>query len=287
MLPRPSIFRMALKMRLLSLLPLLLLAAACGHRQPPHPPSQPLRSATLQQLVTTFNQDARAIHSMSLKLNLSARAGKHKYPKISAYLLIRKPGDIRLWGTFTLIGKLFDMASNGQVFQLSLPTRNQFIVGRNSVIPKKVSNPLQKLRPQVILNAMLTHPISATAEVALDPGAPPDTYQVLVLETQADHEQRLVRRITFSRYDLLPHRQQIYDGDGIHLTSATYNNYTVRDNLPIPTAITIERPVEGYTLNLQLLPAGITINKPLTAPHTFELTPPAGAAVITVGNRRR
>lgn len=219
---------------------------------------------------------------MSLKLELSAKAGKHKYPKITAYLLIRKPDDIRLWGTFTLLGKIFDMASNGQHFELSIPTRNQFIVGLNDVIPKKTSSPWESLRPQVILNAMLTHPIAPAADVALDPGAPPAAYQVLVLAGQTDHQQRLERRITFSRYDLLPHSQEIYDQDGIHFTRATYSGYTTRDNIPVPTKIVIQRPVEGYTLVLQLKPAGITLNRPLNAPNTFHLTPTPGASVITL-----
>lgn len=266
------------------LLLLALLAAACGRRPKPLPPSAPLRSASLPELVSSFNANAQAIQTMSLKLNLSARTGKHKYPKITAYLLVRKPGDIRLWGTFTLVGKLFDMASNGQHFELSLPTRNQFFVGLNDVIPAKASNPWEKMRPQVILNALLTNAIAPGDDVALDPGAPPATYQVLVLADRSDHQQRLVRRITFSRYDLLPHGQEIYDGDGIHFTRATYSDYTIRNNLPIPTKIVIERPVEGYTLELQLNPSAIVLNRPFTAPNTFQLTPPPGAAIITLGD---
>lgn len=272
--------------RVLPLLLLALLAAACGRRPRPLPPSVPLRSATLPELVSSFNANAHAIQTMSLKLNLSAKTGKHKYPKITAYLLVRKPGDIRLWGTFTLVGKLFDMASNGQHFELSLPTRNQFFVGLNDLIPAKASNPWEKMRPQVILNALLTNPIASGDDVALDPGAPPATYQVLVLTDQSDHQQHLQRRITFSRYDLLPHSQDIYDGDGIHFTRATYSDYTVRDNLPIPTKIVIERPVEGYTLGLQLNPNAIVLNRPFNAPNTFQLTPPPGAAVITLGDRK-
>lgn len=261
-----------------------LLLSACGRRPQPQPPQAQYRSASLTELVSSFNRNAQAIQTMSLKLELSAQAGKHKYPGITAFLLIQKPAYIRLWGTFTLIGRLFDMASNGEHFELSLPTRNQFIVGRNSVIPEKAGNPLEKLRPQVILNALLTNAIPDGDDRALDPGAPPDTYAVLVLAPEGDHSQRLERRIGFSRYDLLPHSQEIYDGDGIHLTRATYNAYTIRDNIPVPTDITIERPVEGYTLHLKLQSGGINLNQPFTAPNTFELTAPPGSTVITIGS---
>lgn len=274
----------------LRLAPLLLLAAlasACAGRPKPLPPAAPLRSASLTELVSSFNANASAIHTMSLKLNLSARSGKHKYGKFTAYLLIQKPDDIRLWATITLLGKLFDMASDGQRFELSLPSRNQFFVGRNDVIPAKAGNPLEQMRPQVILSAMLTNAIPDDAVIALDPGAPPATYQVLVLAPTSDHQQRLERRITFSRYDLLPHRQEIYDPDGVHLTQATYNNFTIRNNLAIPTDITIDRPVEGYSLHLQLLASGITLNQPFTVPNTFQLLAPPGAAVIQLGDPPR
>jgi len=261
-----------------------LFLSACGRRPQPIPPQAQLRSATLGDLVSGFNRDARSIQTMSLKLQLTVQTSKHKYPGFTAYLLIEKPAHIRLWGTFTLIGRLFDMASNGERFELSLPSRNQFIVGRNDVIPEKASNSLEKMRPQVILNSLLTNAIPDGDSVALDPGAPADTYQVLVLADSTDHQQRLERRIGFSRYDLLPHTQEIYDGDGIHLTKATYNAYTIRDNVPVPTDITIERPVEGYKLRLQVQPGGINLNQPFTAPNTFELTAPPGATVIKIGS---
>ncbi|MFI5267945.1 MAG: hypothetical protein ACHQ7M_11270 [Chloroflexota bacterium] len=244
------------------------------------PPAAALLSSGLEPLVAGFNRNASAIQTMSLKLQLTARAGKKKYNRIGAFLLTRKPAGIRLWGTVPLLGRLFDMASNGTEFELSIPSRSKFIEGQNDVIPEHVSNPFELLRPQIILNALLINPVASTEQIALDPSAGPGTYDVLVLQTSADSFDHLARRITFSRLDLLPHRQVLYDRDGVHQTIATYDHFTVRNNVPIPTDITISRPLEGYALHLQLDPSGIVLNQPFTDPNTFQLTPPPGATVI-------
>ncbi len=261
-----------------------LLAAGCGGRPRPLLPSAPLRTATLPQLLARFNRDTAAVHTLSLKLQLTARAGKHKYPRISAFLLTRKPASIRLWGTFTLLGRIFDMASNGERFELELPTRNQFIEGRNDVVPATAKSPWEKLRPQVILNALLINPVPDSQSVALDPNSSPSEYDVFVLQPGPGGFERLVRRITFSRYDLLPVRQVIYDPDGVHTTIATYAKYAERGGIPIPTDMTITRPVEGYTLRFQLDSKGIAVNVPFLQPHTFTLTPPRGSTIIKLSD---
>lgn len=259
------------------------MAIGCGARPgAPQPPTVPLQSASLAQLVANFNQSASAIQTMSLKLELTAKVGKKSYPHVNAFLLTQKPTSIRIWGTFTLIGRLFDMASDGTHFELSLPTRSQFIVGENKIIPPTASSPLAKLRPQVILNALLINPIPASQHVALDPDTDPSEYEVLVLQPGEDGAEHLQRRIFFSRVDLLPHRQVIYDGDQVHETRAAYSRFTLRNGIPIPADITIQRPVEGYSLRLQIASNGITLNVPFTVPHTFDLQPPAGSTVIKI-----
>jgi len=258
----------------------MLMAACAAPRPVPHAPAPKLESASLQQLVATFNHNAQAVRTMQLKLDLTARAGKAKYPRISSYLLTQKPSSLRIWGSITLLGKLFDMASNGTVFELNLPTRGQFLEGRNEVIPAVTPNPLEKLRPQVVLDALLINPIPEQDHVALDPSAGPAEYQVLVLSSGEGGIDHLVRRITFSRYNLLPQAQVLYDGDGVHSTHATYSDFTLQDGIPIPRDMTIDRTVDGYSLRLQVVKNGITLNQPFTQANPFQLPVPAGSKVI-------
>jgi hypothetical protein len=259
----------------------LVLMAACGAPRPvPHAPAPKLESASLEQLVTTFNRNAAAVRTMQLKLELTARAGKKKYVRISAFLLTQKPSSIRITGKFPLLGTIFDMASDGSVFELNIPTQGQFLEGRNDVIPAVTPNPLEKLRPQVVLNALLINPIPDQDHVALDPSADPAEYQVLVLSPGTDGIDRIVRRITFSRYDLLPHAQVLYDGDGVHSTVATYSNFSLVDGLPLPMEMTIDRPVDGYALRLQVVKNGTLLNHPFVQADPFQLQPPAGSKVV-------
>ncbi|MGH9481441.1 MAG: hypothetical protein ACRD1L_05060 [Terriglobales bacterium] len=233
--------------------------------------------------MASLNRNASAVQTMYLKLNLTAKSGKQTY-HLRSFLLTRKPAEIRLWATVPIAGRVFDMASDGTQFELSVPPRNKFYVGQNSVIPEKVSNPLEQLRPQIILNALPINPILPPQQTALDPGTDGDVYDVLVFETNASGYARLARRITFSRYDLLPHRQIIYDRDGVHRTIATYNSYTVRNDLPVPTDILISRPVERYSLRMQLARDGITLNAPTPVPNPFALQPAPGMTVIKLSS---
>lgn len=239
-----------------------------------------MQTATIEQLVASFNRNADAIKTMQLKLELTAHVGEKKEPSVTAYLLTQQPASIRIYGSVVLIGRVFDMASNGTVFELSMPTSNQFYVGRNDVIPAVTPKPLEKMRPQVVRDALLINPIAPREHVAMDPSAGEAEYRVLVLEPGSDGVDRLARRITFSRYDLLPHSQIIYDKDGVHATHASYGDFTMSDGVPVPMDMTIERPVEGYTLRLQVVPGGITLNRPFAVANPFELQPPPGSKVI-------
>lgn len=261
------------------------LLAGCGRAPMPHPPEPPLQTATLQELVARFNQNANAVQTMTLKLNLSVKTTAKKYPKLSTYLLTQKPSDIRISGSITLLGRIFDMASDGSRFEVNIPPDNQFVVGRNDVIPAETSNPLEKLRPQVILNALLTNPIAPTQHVAFDPDESTHDYDLLVIAPGDNGVDHLVRRITFSRYDLLPHRQVIYDGDQIHATVAEYSHFVLLNDIAIPLDMNLERPVEGYALHLQIASNGVTLNKPFTTANPFELQPPAGSRVVKISER--
>lgn len=240
----------------------------------------PMKTASLQQLVDIFNRETNAIHTMNAKVDLVASTGGARsgtitrYRDIIAYLLVRKPSDIRLVGQFSLIGTLFDMASDGTTFQLNLPTKGQFIIGHNDIIPAHVKNPLEKLRPQVILQALLINPIGPDETVAAmnDNAETSAEYTMLVLRPDGKGMVHLVRKITFSRYDLLPRRQLIYDDQGFIATRASYGQYGLVQGVEIPTQVVIERPAEEYSLRLTV--QKMTLNQPLAAEKFRIVRPP-------------
>lgn len=268
---------------------LLLASTGCGVLFTRHKvaklPLAPMKTATLQQLVNIFNRETNAITTMNAKVDLVASTGGARsgtitqYRDIIAYLLVQKPSDIRLVGQFSLIGTLFDMASDGTTFQLNLPTKGQFIVGQNNVIPAHVKNPLEKLRPQVILQALLINPIAGDETVAAmnDNAESSAEYTMLVLRPDGKGLVHLVRKIIFSRYDLLPRRQVIYDDQGFVATRASYGEYSLVQGVEIPHQLVIERPQEEYSLRLTV--QKMTLNRPMGA-EKFHLTQPPNTKLI-------
>jgi hypothetical protein len=90
-----------------------------------------------------------------------------EYKDVRAYILFRKPGDIRLIGLYPVVrNKAFDMVSDGTDFKLYIPARNRFLVGRNE-IDQPSQNKLENLRPQHFLEALLVRPIDARSDKVL------------------------------------------------------------------------------------------------------------------------
>ena len=82
-----------------------------------------------------------------------------EYKDVRAYILFRKPADIRLIGLYPVVrNKAFDMVSNGTDFKLYVPATNRFLVGTNE-IEQPSTNKLENLRPQHFLDAMMVRPV--------------------------------------------------------------------------------------------------------------------------------
>ncbi len=62
---------------------------------------------------------------------------------------------LRMIGLLPIVrNRAFDMVSNGDRFELSIPPKNRFITGSNQ-LTKISGNALENLRPQVIYEALL------------------------------------------------------------------------------------------------------------------------------------
>src|SRR5438445_315578 len=101
------------------------------------------------------------------------------------------------------------------------------------VMPRSTQQPLENLRPQHIYDALLLRQIDPEKDIAVMENGyetvtdakrhrveQPD-YEIDVIQ-KADHGWFLSRKIVFSRTDLLPHRQLIYDENGNLATDVSY-----------------------------------------------------------------
>ena len=255
----------------------------------------PLKESTQSALIDIINQQAQKIQSLQATVDIDTSAGGAKkghvtdYKEIRGYVLARKPAMLHMIGLLPIVRTTaFDMVSDGQEFKLWIPPRNRFVVGHNEVKTRNPDEPMENLRPQDIYDALLIHHIDAETEVAvLENGFEilhdakghrvlQDDYELVVIR-KGEKTWKLSRKIVFSRIDLLPHRQYIYDDDGNLATDARYADYKEYDGVNFPSRIEIFRPIEEYDITLNILK--LEINKPLRDDQ-FALEQPPKADVV-------
>jgi outer membrane lipoprotein-sorting protein len=255
----------------------------------------PLKTASLEQLVNIINTEASKVRTLSATVNIAASSGGSKkgkiteFKEIKGYILVRQPNMLRMIGLMPIVrNRAFDMVSDGSNFKLWIPAKNKFIVGSNNIV-RPSPQPLENLRPQHIYNALLLHPIDPAHDIAVlehdnrtiqDPKTKkqvlePD-YNVDVI-TRADNGWYLSRKITFSRIDLMPIRQRVYDRNGYLATDATYYDFKDYSGLMFPSTTRIWRPQEEYSVTIMI--EKLTINQPLTD-EQFALNQPPGSQLV-------
>jgi outer membrane lipoprotein-sorting protein len=260
----------------------------------------PLRTATQQELVDAVNLQAARIRTMQATVDIDTSVGGENrgkvtdYKEIRGYVLARKPAMLRLIGLLPIVrNRAFDMVSDGKEFRLWIPPKNRFVIGRNDADTPNPKQPLENVRPQNLYEALLIREIDPQNEIAvLENGYEtvldsrrhrvdqPD-YEIVVVR-KGKMGWFLSRKIVFSRTDLKPHRQLIYDERGILATDVRYGEYKEYDGIGFPTQTEIERPQEEYDITLNIVK--LELNTTLTDDQ-FELQQPASAEVVRLGQQ--
>lgn len=260
-----------------------------------------LETATAQQLIQSIDTEAAKIKTLRATVDIAASTGGEKkgkvteFQEIRGYVLLRKPADLRMIGLYPVVRtQAFDMVSNGDHFKLFIPVKNKFFIGsKNVTTPSK--NALENLRPQHILDALLVKEIDPQNEIAYveggvekvhDAKAKKDVdqpnYVLNVVSKQPDNTWALSRKIYFSRVNLEPTKQVLYDKAGNVATIATYDNFKDHEGLKFPDIIQIERPQEEYSIQLGVVK--LTLNQPLTNAQ-FDLPQPAGTQTVDLDKK--
>ena len=199
-----------------------------------------------------------------------AHAGKQTdYTSIHGFILFRKPRDAA--GDRTGAGDSHHRVQPGQQRQhlhADHSAQEQSHPGSTSVTTK-AANPLENLRPQVFLDSIVIRGIAADRIVSLTTSSTttldPKTkqlietpqYDLTVLNPgrgdpppglpQVDKPSRVIH---FSRIDLMPIGQDVYNSDGAPETKVSYGPYQDFNGVSFPSTITIDRPLEEYRITL-------------------------------------
>jgi outer membrane lipoprotein-sorting protein len=254
---------------------------------------RPLKTATQQELIEYVNTQAAKIQSMQATVDIDASAEDQKngrvtdYKEIRGYVLARKPAMLRMKGLLPLVrNTAFDMVSDGQEFKLWIPPKNKFVMGSNNA-DYQPNKRLENMRPQYIYDALLMPEVGGDEIAVLENGyetvldskkhrVEQPNYALAVIR-KGPQGWYLSRKIEFSRTDLLPHRQKIYDQQGNVVTDARYQDYKDFAGTTFPSTIEIERPRENYDITLSMVK--LEINRALTDDQ-FSLEQPPGAEVV-------
>jgi len=252
-------------------------------------PSRPVAlEATPEQLLDRYNAFARSVQTVNATVELKPSAGSaysgviSEYHEVKAFILASRPYNVRMIGEVPVIGKTaFDMASDGHDFEVSIPSKNKFLVGPVS-LTRSSAKPIENLRPQHLIEALLWPEVrKEEAYVAEESNDESGRYYVLDI-LRGGYKTEMLRKIWFDRTDLHVIRLESFGPKGALLSDARYANWqplptAVAGVTEYPLAIRIDRPRDEYQLDMTV--TKITINESI-AGDRFELQAPAGAEVV-------
>ena len=263
-----------------------------------YPPSI-VMSQPLEQLEKDVAARYNAVQTMNASIEITASTGGGtsgqvvQYSTFSGYLLLRKPGDLRVI-LFLPIAHLraLDMVTDGKTFTMLIPPKNRAITGSND-LTKPSKNPLENLRPGVFYDSLMVRSagegelISRVSDNRIYQPDPRKKYFVDEPEydlgfyrlVPGSPELKTERVVHIGRSTLMPYQQDIYDQKGQLVTVATYENYQKFGETLFPAKITIQRPTDQ--LKLVLVITKLAVNQKLEDDQ-FQLKIPENTQVQTM-----
>jgi hypothetical protein len=225
------------------------------------------QTVTPEELVDRLNQRWEKVGSLTAKVEFRASVSKSNegvatdYPSVEGHILMRKPEMLRVVGQ--MIGvRIFDMASNGNCFTLSIPHDEKVIKGCGASRTKS-KNTWENLRPGFFFDAVMVRGLDpddlysrTTDSETVEDTARKHLFTVpeyvLSISRRKPGTQQLipVRVVTFRRDNLLPYQQDLYDADGNLETQITYGSYGNFEGSQFPSTITINRPLDEIQIVL-------------------------------------
>jgi hypothetical protein len=256
------------------------------------------KEATREELLEKYNAMAKGVKSVNATVELKPTAGSkysgviEEYHEVKAFLLAERPAYVRMIGQAPVIGKtVFDMASDAESFRVSIPSKNKFLVGAIA-LERTSSKPIENLRPQHLLDALLWNEIRKEEDVLFEEFNDEKARYYVLTVLRGGYRREILRKIWFNRADLEVARLQEYGPKGALLSDVRYSDWEqlVGDQkqtadgesgvAAFPRTIHIERPHDDYRLDLQVTKLNLNEDIPT---ERFKLEQPAGSELVQVG----
>jgi len=269
-----------------------------------------LLSANKDDLIGRYNRQAQAVTSLNVTVSMKLTAGSaysgviEQYHEVNGFLLAAKPARVRVIGQAPVVAKnIFDMVSDGQTFHIYIPSKNEFIEGPDN-LTRQASKPIENLRPQHLIDALLWEPIENRSPVLFEEASEgAGRYYILTViraasgenatkeSNKGSSEWEISRKIWFDRTNLQIARVENFASDGKVASDVHYSNWLVTAASPstsnaavatsgammYPRQISISRPSDDYQLQIEI--KKLAINEPISA-ERFVLAQPPGTELI-------
>src|SRR6185437_3241211 len=96
---------------------------------------RPQLTATEEQIVSRYGDQARAVQTLQATVNLIPSTGSNysgvieDYHDVPGFILAKRPAMVRIIGQAPVVAKnIFDMVSDGRDFRIFIPSKNVFLV---------------------------------------------------------------------------------------------------------------------------------------------------------------
>jgi outer membrane lipoprotein-sorting protein len=256
-----------------------------------------IKDATREELLDKYNLYAQNIKTVNATVVLKPTAGSkysgviEEYHEVKAFLLAARPENIRMIGQAPVIGTtVFDMASDGETFRVSVPSKNKFLEGQVSAEINS-NKPIENLRPQHLLDALLWPEIRKEESVLFEEFNDETARFYVLTVLRGGYRTEILRKIWFDRSDLQIARLQSFAPKGLLVSDVHFSDWQpvdpAQNGAPVNGPVTafarnirIDRPHDDYRLDLQV--TKIVLNSDIPA-ERFKLEQPAGSELVHVG----
>ena len=270
---------------------LLLFPASCISRKRVLPEEQrllPAKTATRGELVQDLEAKSNSIQTLqgTVSLDLSGGGAKSgvltEYHQTTGYVVVDRPKQIRFKVVAPIVlSTIADMVSDGRQYRVSIPVKNQFLVGEVNA-PANSKTALANLRPQHLLDGLFidVRPYLNKAQVksVLEEAVQGRrSYYVFSFINIGGSEAQLMEKLWIDRTDMQVSRKQVFAKEGRLETDVEYLDYRSEGAESFPQTVVIQRPLEEYTVKMTFLKAAF--NQKL-ADDTFNLERPDGSELV-------
>ena len=258
------------------------------------------KSATFEEVLAIINNYSKINKLSCGSLKITLISGKkesgelQKYASAPGYILLQRPNHTRLVVQYPITKTtILDLVSAGDDFCVWVPRENKYYTGKNSageLVAEDLPNaPGFTLRATHIFEAILPQiDLDDDSNLLFEYSEQVDSeakyYIFSVFKKGFGNRLQAVKKFWIERSQLTIARQQVYGEDGQLVSDIFYSNNTPVNGFDLPLRIHIDRPIDGYRLEIEFASWRINPDFPENA---FTLPPPTGAQIVPLKEKGR